>query len=176
VANTCRFSSVYGWPFDHANRVAMAFATTAVLGGTVTIEGSHNVFDFTFVDDVVDGLMRLIDVTCSGVSLPPVHFVSGVGTSLSELAQIAAEHARQAIIAREAPARTFDVGHFVGDPVRAEQLLGWSARTDVRSGIARLIDRIDQAGAMRSAPIVFPAKRAAKTGKAEPVKVAGSAG
>jgi nucleoside-diphosphate-sugar epimerase len=161
VANVCRFSSVYGWPFDHANRVSMAFATAAAHGGDITLEGSHNVFDFTFIDDVIDGLLSLIEVTSAGAALPPVHFVSGTGTSLEELADIAVAHSPHAIELREAPARTFDVGHFVGDPERAASLLGWRAQTPVHVGLPKLIERIVAAGPAHAPPTLIPAATAA---------------
>ena len=175
VANVCRFSSVYGWPSDHANRVAMAFAIAAARGGSIVLEGSHNVFDFTFVDDVIDGVMSLIEVTNAGVTLPPVHFVSGTGTSLGELADIAAANSHHAIKVREAPARTFDVGHFVGDPERAASLLGWRARTSARAGVAKLIDRINAAQQPRAAPVIVPATASVVVGAAKIAQAARSA-
>jgi nucleoside-diphosphate-sugar epimerase len=59
IANIVRFSSVFGCPLDHPDRVAMAFAWAACRGGTMRLEGGGNIFDFTFIHDVVDGLWRL---------------------------------------------------------------------------------------------------------------------
>ena len=139
VANICRFSNVYGSPLDHADRVVMAFATAAARGGVMSVEGSANMFDFTAVNDAVDGLWRLVQATRQGERLPPVHFVSGQGTTLGELAEIAAERALAKVTIREAPARTYDVSRFVGDPARARALLGWTARADLAEEISSLI-------------------------------------
>ena len=139
VANICRFSNVYGSPLDHADRVVMAFAGAAAHGGVMSVEGSANMFDFTAVDDAVDGLWRLVQATRQGERLPPVHFVSGQGTTLGELAQIAAARALGPVTIQEAPARTYDVAKFVGDPARARALLGWTARADLAEEIPSLI-------------------------------------
>ena len=84
------FSSVYGSPHDHPDRVVMAFAGAAVRGGTMRVDGPSNTFDFTAVDDVVRGFLRLVELSSDGERIPPVHFVSGRGTTLLELAELAA--------------------------------------------------------------------------------------
>lgn len=139
VANICRFSNVYGCPLDHADRVVMAFAAAAARGGVMSVEGSDNIFDFTAVNDAVDGLWRLVRATRQGERLPPVHFVSGQGTTLGELAQIAAARALGEVAIRESPARNYDVSKFVGDPARAQALLGWTAQADLGDEISNLI-------------------------------------
>jgi nucleoside-diphosphate-sugar epimerase len=96
-------------------------------------------FDFTAVNDAVDGLWRLVQATRQGERLPPVHFVSGQGTTLGELAEIAAARALGEVTIQEAPARNYDVSKFVGDPARAQALLGWRARADLGDEISSLI-------------------------------------
>lgn len=139
VTNICRFSNVFGSPHDYRDRVAMAFASVAAHGGTMSIEGSCNTFDFTAVEDAVDGLLKLVDATRQGERLSPIHFTSGRGTSLGELAEIAASHALAKVELVEAPQRTFDVTSFVGDPSRARALLGWCANADLNARIGRLV-------------------------------------
>ena len=139
VANICRFSNVYGCPLDHADRVVMAFAAAAARGGVMSVQGPDNMFDFTAVNDAVDGLWRLVQATRQGERLPPVHFVSGQGTTLGELAEIAAARALGEVTIQEAPARNYDVSKFVGDPARAQALLGWRARADLGDEISNLI-------------------------------------
>jgi nucleoside-diphosphate-sugar epimerase len=140
VANVVRFSSVYGCPQDHEDRVAMAFAWAGCRGGTMRLEGGENVLDFTYIDDAVDGLWRLCQRTEAGERLPPIQFVSGRGVTLRQLADMAARNARGTVRSVEAPPRDFDVSRFIGDPARAAALLGWRATTDLETGVARLID------------------------------------
>jgi hypothetical protein len=83
------------------------------------------------------GARHLLDAS---VRLPPIHFVTG-----------APDHARRArwpidsdiagtrCDITPAPPRDYDVSRFVGDPSRAEELLGWRAAVPLRDGLARLI-------------------------------------
>jgi nucleoside-diphosphate-sugar epimerase len=81
----------------------------------------------------------VVRLLCAGErALPPVHFVTGRQTSLGDLAQLAIAHG--AVEQREAPARSFDVHRFCGDPGRAEALLGWRASTPLESGFAQLVE------------------------------------
>ena len=70
--------------------------------------------------------------------LPPIHFVSGVGTRLIDLAHSAVElgGGRAGIV--HAPPRNYDVSRFIGDPSRAAELLAWRATTPLATGLARL--------------------------------------
>jgi UDP-glucose 4-epimerase len=145
VANICRFSNVYGCPHDHADRVVMAFAAAAAHGGVISLEGGDSTFDFTCVEDVVEGLWRLIQASAAGERLPPVHFVSGIGTTLRELASMAVARARGPIRIDETPTDDFRVSGFVGDPARARALLGWTAQGDLGQELSRLIGTLASA-------------------------------
>jgi nucleoside-diphosphate-sugar epimerase len=141
-ANICRLSNVFGCPEDHADRVAMAFAGAAAWGGVARVDGSDCMFDFTVIADVADGLCRLVEATKAGERLPPVHFVTGRSTTLAELASMAQGLSTRTVDIVEAPARTYDVSRFVGDPTRAQALLGWRARTSVEAGMAGLVQAL----------------------------------
>lgn len=158
VANICRFSNVYGCVSDHADRVAMAFAHVAQWGGTMTVTGPGNLLDMTTIDDVVDGICRLIAATSDGRQLPPVHLASGQGTTLRALAELVAEHSTERVNIVELPARGYDVSGFVGNPQRASDLLGWRARTPIRAGMADLLaalkSQADAAGGLRTATVI----------------------
>ncbi|WP_225770535.1 NAD-dependent epimerase/dehydratase family protein [Inquilinus sp. Marseille-Q2685] len=135
-----RFSNVFGSTADHRDRVVPAFARAAATGGTISIEGAENTFDFTHVEDVGRGLTLLIECLKEGHrALPPIHFVGGRAVSLGELAEMARAAALAPVEIRTAPPRTFDVAHFRGDPTRAEALLGWRAEISVEEGLRRLI-------------------------------------
>ncbi len=135
-----RFSNVYGSVLDHADRVVPAFARAAASGEPIRVDGSRNTFDFTFVDDVVGGLLTLVrQINEDRAILPPIHFVSGEPTTLGELAALAQQIAGNTCTVQEAPPRDFDVAHFIGDPERARTLLGWQSTVGIREGLARLI-------------------------------------
>lgn len=148
LAQIVRFSNVYGTIDDHADRVVPAFARAAAMGGEIRVDGSGNTFDFTHVDDAARGLHALCDAVRSGEQLPPVHFLTGIGTSLAELAALAASFAAEPLTVREAPSRSFDVARFYGDPARARELLGWSAQVPLVEGMDRLVADFAAEGAI----------------------------
>lgn len=140
VANIARFSNVYGCVEDHHDRVVPAFARAAANGEVVFVEGADNMFDFTHVRDASQGLARLVERTARGDSFPPIHFVTGDGTTLRELAQLAVEVSDGSVeIAVRAP-RNYDVARFVGDPSRAHKLLDWRAQIGIEQGFRELAD------------------------------------
>lgn len=139
IANICRFANVYGCIHDHPDRAAMAFAAVAARGGTMSVTGGASLCDFLGLDDAVDGLCRMIEATSGNRLLNPVNFASGVGTSLRELAQIAASHSKRDVEIVDLPAREFDVSSFVGDPRRAFELLGWRPGTCIDEGVGKLV-------------------------------------
>lgn len=134
-----RFSSVYGSVDDHATRVVPAFIRGGVAGTTLNVEGRDHAFDLTHVDDVVRGVLAIIDQLHAGeAALPPIHFTSGTALRLADLAEKAiALGGNRAALQFTAP-RTYDISHFVGDPSRARTLLGWQATTSLDEGLARL--------------------------------------
>ncbi len=156
-----RFSNVYGAVEDHADRVVPAFARAAATGQPIRVDGSGNTFDFTFIDDVVDGVIALVHKLQDGrTALPPVHFVSGEPTTLGQLAALAQMIAHNECKVDEAPPRDFDVAHFTGDPSRAHELLGWRATVGIRDGLARLIGAfraLDPVAATRAGSAAVPA-------------------
>ncbi len=144
LTNICRLSNVYGCPHDYGDRVAVAFAAAATWGGVARVDGSDCLFDFTFIADVAEGLCRLVEATVAGERLPPVQFVSGRGTTLGGLARLAKGISAHPVDIVEAPARTFDVSRFVGDPTRTRALLGWQATTQIEDGMALLVRALQQ--------------------------------
>jgi nucleoside-diphosphate-sugar epimerase len=157
-----RFSNVFGSIADHRDRVVPAFSRAAATGGTISIEGAENTFDFTHVGDVGRGLGLLVELLAEGHrTMPPIHYVGGRAVSLGELAEMARKAALAPVEIRTAPPRNFDVAHFRGDPTRAEQLLGWRAETSVEDGVRGLIHAY-AAEAARQEP--HPARVAAGRG------------
>ena len=137
-----RFSNVYGSVHDHPDRVVPAFAAAAARGGKLRVDGLEGILDFTHVSDVAAGVLGLISfLDASDRELPPpIHFVSGVPTSLGALAELALEFGSPGTSMFPAQPRNFDVHYFYGDPSGAAALLGWRSSIDIRAGFLRLIN------------------------------------
>jgi nucleoside-diphosphate-sugar epimerase len=139
-----RFSNVYGDARDHADRVIPAFARAAVQGGEIRIEGRDHSFDFTHVNDVTNGVCSVVLQLAVGErNLPTIHLVSGIPTTLGALASLAVERAAGHVTLIDGKPRNFDVSYFYGDPSRASELLGWTAKIDLPTGFSRLADDIE---------------------------------
>ncbi len=135
VAAVVRLSNVYGDPADHLDRVVPAFCRAALSGQVLRVEGAEQTFDFVHLDDAVAGLMAVVDRLSAGQALAPVHLVTGQGTTLGELSRLAISAAGGRGRAEPAAPRTYDVARFVGDPRRAQGLLGWSAQVGIEDGV-----------------------------------------
>jgi nucleoside-diphosphate-sugar epimerase/glycosyltransferase involved in cell wall biosynthesis len=142
-----RLSSIYGATNDHHDRVIPALLWHALAGEELTITGAANRFDFVHVDDSVAGLLRAADLLMDGApAVPTVHLTTGVGTSLSALAERAIAIAGSTAKIRAVPARPFDVGGFIGDPTRAHHVLNWNAAINLEQGISALYEAMRSRG------------------------------
>jgi nucleoside-diphosphate-sugar epimerase len=142
-----RLSNVYGSPGDHLDRVVPAFARAAAAGAPIRVEGAARLYDFTHIDDVTRGLMALVHRLAAGEPPPPpLHFVSGTGTTLGELARLAVVAAGSASAIITAPPRDYDVARFQGDPRLALAVLGWRTRVALAEGVERLVAAFREEG------------------------------
>ena len=130
---------MYGTTDDHVDRVVPAFARNGLLGRALRVDGRDCTFDFTHLSDTVRGVLAVVRRLEAGQGLAPVHLLTGVPTTLGELAALAVELAGGGATVVEAPSRSFDVHRFHGDPDRAAELLGWRAEVGLRDGLARLM-------------------------------------
>jgi nucleoside-diphosphate-sugar epimerase len=145
-----RFANVYGSVDDHRDRVVPAFAAAAAHGGVLRVDDPHSRLDFTHVADVADGVERVVARLVDGErDLPPVHFASGEGTTLMELARLAAGVARRETCIAVGTGRECTVKTFIGNPERARTLLGWQATTSLDHGFAALVQDFAGLAAMQ---------------------------
>lgn len=138
-----RFSNVFGSPFDHPDRVIPAFCRAALEGKTLRVEGLKNIFDFTFVEDVVRGIASILSILMSKAeNLPPIHLTMGRGISLQEAATTIIKLANSTSNLEEMPPRSFDVSQFYGNPARAKSLLSWAPQFSFEEAITRFLERL----------------------------------
>jgi nucleoside-diphosphate-sugar epimerase len=55
-----RFSSVYGGKFDHSDRLIPSMVSSCLSDRPVIISGGNQEFDFSYIDDVVDSVVKAI--------------------------------------------------------------------------------------------------------------------
>lgn len=140
-----RFSNVYGSIRDLPERVTPRFVATALEGRPLTVNGGNQVLDFTFIDDVVDGITSLIshiERRNQSVFDTDLHFTSGRGCSVLEMAHLVKTTTGSDSEIRIAPERGWDVKRFVGDYSKARQALSYRPRTGLEDGLSEYVRRV----------------------------------
>jgi UDP-glucose 4-epimerase len=133
-----RFSNVYG-KYDASDRVIPLFIAQASRGQDLTVYGDSKVLDFTYVDDCVDGVLRVLD-QFNKTAGTTFNIASGRGTSLVELAETIVDRVDSDVRVTVEPNRTGEVGRYVADISKAEKLLGYEPDYTLGEGIETTID------------------------------------
>lgn len=138
--STCitRFSNVYG-RYDDSDRVVPLFIAKSNQGQPLTVFGSGKVLDFTYLDDCIEGLARIID-SFHKVDGTTLNISSGEGSSLIELArEIDARTANNSEI-RIKKSRRGEVNKYISDVSKAKRLVGYSPQYSFTDGLEQTID------------------------------------
>ena len=132
-----RLFTVYG-PRQRPDLAIHKFARRMLRGEQIELyDGGEGMRDYTFVDDLVDGLVRAIDA-------PPGHHVVNLGShrpvKTSELVD-RLEVVLGVIATRVmAPHQIGDVSMTFANIDRARELLGWEPQTEFDDGLRRFAD------------------------------------
>ncbi|MGH9921275.1 MAG: NAD-dependent epimerase/dehydratase family protein [Nitrososphaerales archaeon] len=141
-----RFSNVYGSPRDLTERVIPKFANLAAEGLSLTINGGNQILDFTFVDDVVQGITNLVHKISDGDEScisQQYHLTSGKGISVLSLAEIIKNVFRSNSAIEIRKTRNFDVQKFVGDYTKARLAFSYEPRHSLTDGLKKYRSRIE---------------------------------
>ena len=141
-----RFSTVYGGPRDHVDRVIPAFCRAAVAGRPLSVEGRDNSLDITHVSDVARAIVTAAARLEQGATLPTMHLTTGHATRLEDLARRIIRLAGSDSPVLFAPHRRFDVSTFAGDPAQAVAHLGWAPKMSLDTGLSLQIAQLRAAG------------------------------
>ncbi|MGA1866074.1 MAG: NAD-dependent epimerase/dehydratase family protein [Thermoplasmatota archaeon] len=146
-ACTLRFSNVYGNENDIQDRVIPRFIIAGLRNERMEIHGGRQIFDFTHIDDTVNGIGKCVEhleKRCNGHPghyYDDFHVLIGKGVTLQELANIISRHLRKDIDIHYTKPRTYDVERFIGDPTKSREVLGFSANIGIEEGIRSTIER-----------------------------------
>lgn len=145
-----RFSNVYGRydnDLERMERVLPLFMRRIARDEPIVVYGKEKVFDFTYVDDCIDGVCRGIDALVSGrVTAQTINVAYGQGSTLVDAVNIIAlALGREPKVTYE-PARPGEVMRYVADISKARQLLGYEPQTPLTAGIPKAIAWARQRG------------------------------
>lgn len=131
-----RFFTVYG-PRNRPDMAMLKFIDALAKGLSIDVYGDSTSRDYTFVDDIVDGIVKTL-------SAPGL---TGFGTfnlgnsspvSLATLISVIQKVTGKKADIRHRPLPPGDVNQTYADITRAKDLLGWTPQTDIRAGIKLL--------------------------------------
>jgi len=141
-----RFFTVYGVG-EHAGRLFPSLFRAARLREKVALSAGTQTRDFTYVEDVAEGALRL---ACANVDSPAVvNVATGAMRPVREVILEAAAalglRAEQMQFGAE-PARTHDFAQGAVDTTKLRRLTGWTPQTTVSDGIKRMQEFATQSG------------------------------
>jgi UDP-glucose 4-epimerase len=133
-----RYSNVYGPrqdPLGEAGVIAI-FCGRLLAGERPTVFGDGlQTRDYVYVDDVVRANLLAVESPAGGA----FNIGRGVETTVLQLVEALAPHARDCFEPEHAPARPGEVRHNALDSTRAEQELGWRATVGLEEGLERTL-------------------------------------
>jgi len=140
-----RFSNVYGSPRDLPQRVIPKFMKRAIQDKPLEVYGGNQVLDFTFIDDVADGIISTLSKALAGnrkILNNDFNFTSNRGTPVLRLASLIGRicGSKSRIVRKNA--RRFDVSKFTGDFTKARSRTGYLPRHSLEDGLKVYRDRL----------------------------------
>jgi len=138
-----RFCGVYTGANDILDRVIPRFIILASNNKPITLEGNgkKKIFDFVYIDDVIDGVNKAIGYAknkpkgfCDDFTLS-----ANDPISLYNLAKLVIKitGSRSKII--NVPERSYDVSGFWGGYTKAKKYLGWTPKVNLEDGLTKSI-------------------------------------
>jgi nucleoside-diphosphate-sugar epimerase len=138
-AITARLFTVYG-PGEHAGRLLPTLIEAAHSGVTVELTAGLQKRDFTYVEDVAEGLCRLGAARTAGGEV--VNLATGRLTSVREFAEAAAavlKIPRERLGFGAIPTRPEEMEHSAPNVDRLRRLVGWTPAVGIEDGIRKTL-------------------------------------
>ena len=137
-----RFSNVYGSVHDHETRLIPAFMSATLSEQPLRVDCPDHIFDFTYVEDVAEASLRGVEALSYGVleGCEEFNVSPGVGTSLTELVEMISDVTGKEVTTVQGERREYDVGRYIGDVSKLEEILGYRCQTSLNDGLRRLHD------------------------------------
>ena len=137
-----RFSNVYGSLNDHFDRVIPNFIIKALMGNDFIIQGGTQLFDFTHINDTVNGILKMIDILAekNNKFINDYHILTGTPTTLQGIVSLIQKYHPTDSQMKYVLARNYDVNRFYGDPTKAHEELGFKSRISIEKGLKMAIN------------------------------------
>ncbi len=133
-----RFSNVYGM-YDDSVRVVPQFVRKARAGETLLVYGEKKCLDFTYIDDVVDGITASID-RFDAAKNDVYNLAYGDGTTLMYVATAIKELTNSSSKIEVGESRTGEFINYVANVDKAEKVLGFDPKYSFDQGIKKTVE------------------------------------
>jgi UDP-glucuronate 4-epimerase len=136
-----RFFSVYG-PWGRPDMAYFDFAQKIRRGEAITVYGEGELQrDFTYVDDVVEGVTRVVALPCAALGRPVPHAVFNVGNhepvTVAEFVRLLEAALGLRAVIRHVPVDRADVPVTCADATRLREWTGFAPSTPLADGLGR---------------------------------------
>ena len=133
-----RLSNVYG-RFDVSERAIPLFIYYALRNRDIRIFGSEKRLDFTYTDDAIDGLVRIVR-RYDKVAPNTFNLTAGKATRIADVARTIVDRIGSDSKILMGKKRIGEISTFVADISRARKLLGYKPKVSLEVGIKRNIE------------------------------------
>lgn len=133
-----RFSNVYGM-YDNSDRLMPLFIKNCMRNKDITVFGGNKVLDFTYIDDTVDGVMKVVK-NFNKSKGQVFNIASGHGIKILDVANMIrnAVGSKNNVVIKEN--RSGEVIKFVADVSKSKKFFGYQSKVDIESGLLKTID------------------------------------
>jgi UDP-glucuronate 4-epimerase len=138
-----RIFTAYG-PRQRPDLAVRAFAERLLRDERIPVFGDgKSQRDFTYVEDLVDGLVRALD---SGLAFDVLNLGAGRTVTVLEVVEVLEKALGRTARIEWLPRQTGDVSRTWADIGAARERLGYAPRTSLEEGIARFVDWLEAEG------------------------------
>jgi dTDP-glucose 4,6-dehydratase len=130
----------YG-PRQHPEKVVPRFITQALADEPLTIHGDgHASRDWLYVFDDAEAIEALIDAPLDGIAGEVINIATGVDVSIADVADLVLTLlGKPSDLKQHVDERPGQVDRHIGSTAKAEELLGFRARTTFEDGLERTV-------------------------------------
>ncbi len=130
----------YG-PRQHPEKVVPRFITQALADEPLTIHGDgHASRDWLYVLDDAEAIERAIEVPIESIAGEVINVATGIDISVADIAAMVLDVlGKPGELTRNVPERLGQVDRHIGSVDKAQELLGWRARTSFEDGLERTV-------------------------------------
>ena len=138
-----RFSNVYGNERDLLDRVIPNFIIRSLKDEVLEINGKGKRFDFTFIEDTIDGIISTArELDSQERFIDSFNICSGRQIELGEVPKMLEKYLEKDIHVYYAQPENYEIHNYLGSTEKAHEILGYRSKVTFGDGLKFTIERI----------------------------------